>query len=80
MRARTLLREATKEHVAFVIGEPFHVDGGGQQQFRLSFAYPEEERIEEGIRRIGHAMQRLMARRLQREEHLAVHTEHIPMV
>src|SRR6184192_237846 len=72
MRARTLLREATKEHVAFVIGEPFHVDGGGQQQFRLSFAYPEEERIDEGIRRVGHAMQRLMARHLQREEHLAV--------
>ena len=80
MRARTLLREATKEHVAFVIGEPFHVDGGGQQQFRLSFAYPEEERIDEGIRRVGHAMQRLMARHLQREEHLAVHIEHIPMV
>src|SRR6266496_388730 len=80
MRARTLLREATKEHVAFVIGEPFHVDGGGQQQFRLSFAYPEEERIDEGIRRIGHAMQRLMARHFQREEHLAVHVEHIPMV
>src|SRR5213080_4630555 len=80
MRARALLREATKEHVAFVIGEPFHVDGGGQQQFRLSFAYPEEERIDEGIRRIGHAMQRLMARHLQREEHLAVHVEHIPMV
>src|SRR2546421_8769569 len=80
MRARTLLREATKEHVAFVIGEPFHVDGGGQQQFRLSFAYPEEERIDEGIRRVGHAMQRLMARHLQREEHLAVHVEHIPMV
>src|SRR6266550_831149 len=80
MRARTLLREATKEHVAFVIGEPFHVDGGGQQQFRLSFAYPEEERIDEGIRRVGHAMQRLMTRHLQREEHLAVHVEHIPMV
>jgi len=35
------------EQVAFVIGEPFHVDGGGQQQFRLSFAYPEEQHIEE---------------------------------
>ncbi|TMD43006.1 MAG: PLP-dependent aminotransferase family protein, partial [Chloroflexi bacterium] len=35
VRARALLREATREHVAFVIGEPFHVDGGGQQHFRL---------------------------------------------
>jgi 2-aminoadipate transaminase len=80
MRARTLLREATKERVAFVIGEPFHVDGGGQQQVRLSFASPEEECIEEGIRRIGNAMRRLMVRRLQREEHTPAHAEHIPMV
>jgi len=80
LRARTLLREATKEHVAFVIGEPFHVDGGGQQQLRLSFAYPEEDLIEEGIHRIGQAMQHLMERRLQREEQQQVHMEHIPMV
>ncbi len=82
MRARHLLREATRvrEQVAFVIGEPFHVDGGGQQHFRLSFAAPEEEHIEEGIRRIGNAMQRLMERRAQREERPMLHTEHIPMV
>ncbi len=80
MRARTLLREATKEQVAFVIGEPFHVDGGGQQQLRLSYAYPEEADIEEGIRRIGHVMKQLIARRLQREEHLSAHEEHLPLV
>jgi 2-aminoadipate transaminase len=80
MRARSLLREATKEQVAFVIGEAFHVDGGGQQQIRLSFSSPEEEHIEEGIRRIDSAMRHLLARRLQREEQQAVHFEHIPMV
>jgi DNA-binding transcriptional MocR family regulator len=80
IRARTLLREATKEHVAFVIGEPFHVDGGGHQQFRLSFAFPEEEKIEEGVRRIGNALKHLQARRLQREEQPPAHGEHIPMV
>src|SRR5215471_791805 len=68
MRSRTLLREAASEQVAFVIGEPFHVDGGGQQHLRLSYAYPEEEHIEEGIRRIGNAMKRLLARRHSREE------------
>src|SRR6266581_759852 len=68
MRSRTLLREAANEQVAFVIGEPFHVDGGGQQNFRLSFAYPEEGHIEEGVRRIGETMRRIMARRLPREE------------
>jgi 2-aminoadipate transaminase len=80
MRARSLLREAAQEQVAFAIGEPFHVDGGGQQRFRLSFAYPEEERIEEGVRRIGNAMRRLQARRTPQEERRVLGIEHVPMV
>lgn len=80
MRARALLREAAHEQVAFVIGEPFHVDGGGQQQFRLSFAYLEEEHIEEGIRRIGNAMKRLRAHRTPYAEQHDPRVEHVPMV
>ena len=80
LRTRPLLREASKEHVTFVTGEPFHIDGGGQQQFRLSFASPSEADIEEGIRRIGNAMRHLIARRSQRDEHVPAHIEHIPMV
>lgn len=78
MRARTLLREAASEHVAFVIGEPFHVDGGGQHSIRLSFASPDIAHIEEGIRRIGNAMRRMQARHTPRDEN--IHIEHIPMV
>ncbi|GCE25661.1 GntR family transcriptional regulator [Dictyobacter alpinus] len=63
MRARHLLREAVHEQVAFVMGELFHVDGGGHHYLRLSFAAPEEKHITEGIRRIGIAMRRLLARR-----------------
>src|SRR5712691_1398590 len=80
LRARTLLREVAQDQVAFVIGEPFHVDGGGQQQFRLSYAYPEEEHIEEGVRRIGNAIKRLLARRTPREDLRGRHVEHVPMV
>src|SRR5437667_10668363 len=80
MRSRSLLREAANEQVAFVIGEPFHVDGGGQQSFRLSFAFPETDHIEEGVQRIGSAMKRLLARRNSREELHKQHLEHIPMV
>jgi DNA-binding transcriptional MocR family regulator len=80
LRTRALLREAANEHVAFVIGEPFHVDGGGQQQFRLSFAYPREEEIEEAVKRIGYAMKRLLARRPPREGQQRPHVEHLPMV
>lgn len=80
LRARTLLREAANEHVAFTIGEPFHVDGGGQQHFRLSYAYPDEEHLDEGVRRIGSAMKRLFTRRNLRDEAQRQRLEHIPMV
>jgi DNA-binding transcriptional MocR family regulator len=80
IRTRALLREAAHEHVAFVIGEPFHVDGGGQQQFRLSFAYPREEDIVEAVKRIGCAMKRLLARRNGREEQRHLPAEHMPIV
>ncbi|HJT58935.1 MAG TPA: PLP-dependent aminotransferase family protein [Ktedonobacteraceae bacterium] len=79
IRARTLLREAANEQVAFLIGEPFHVDGGGQQHFRLSYAFPVEDDIEEGVKRIGTAIKRLIERRSSREEQQR-HVEHIPMV
>ncbi|MDQ2907626.1 MAG: PLP-dependent aminotransferase family protein [Ktedonobacteraceae bacterium] len=80
MRARTLLREAASERVAFVNGEPFHVDGGGQQNFRLSYAYPSETDIEEGVQRIGIAITRLLAKRSLRDEQQPPPVEHIPMV
>src|SRR6266849_3881415 len=80
LRARTLLREAANQQVAFVIGEPFHVDGGGQQHFRLSYAYPEMDRIEEGVRRIGNTIKRLLARRASREDLHDLRVEHVPMV
>lgn len=80
IRARALLREAANERVAFVIGEPFHVDGGGQQQFRLSFAYPGEEDIEEGIKRLGSALRRLQARYSSQESQQRLQIEHIPLV
>ncbi|MBV9229749.1 MAG: PLP-dependent aminotransferase family protein [Chloroflexi bacterium] len=80
MRARTLLREAAHEQVAFVIGEPFHVDGGGHQYIRLSFASPEEAHIEEGIHRLGNAMKRILTRRISREERDDLQIERLPMV
>jgi 2-aminoadipate transaminase len=80
MRARTLLREAAQEQVAFVIGEPFHIDGGGHQYIRLSYASPDESQIEEGIRRIGCAMQRILARRTLRDERESPRLERIPVV
>jgi 2-aminoadipate transaminase len=80
VRARTLLREAAQKQVTFVIGEPFHIDGGGHQYIRLSYASPEEQYIEEGIRRIGEAIKSIRARRTSREERDSMHIERMPMV
>jgi DNA-binding transcriptional MocR family regulator len=80
MRARPLLREAANERVAFVIGEPFHVDGGGQHHIRLSFSSPETEDIEEGIRRMGIAMKRILGRHTSRLERDEAYIEHLPVV
>lgn len=78
MRSRLLLREAAQERVSFVIGEPFHVDGGGQNTMRLSYASAHDEQIEEGIRRIGTVMRRIQMRNQSRTDRAPI--ERIPMV
>jgi 2-aminoadipate transaminase len=49
----TLLAAAVERKVAYVPGTAFYPDGRGRHQMRLSFSYPTEERIEEGVRRLG---------------------------
>ena len=48
-----LLAAAVERKVAYVPGTGFYPDGRGRQQMRLCFSYPTEERIDEGIRRLG---------------------------
>ena len=48
-----LLVKAIEENVAFVAGAGFYVDGRGTRNMRLSFSGQSEERIREGIRRLG---------------------------
>jgi DNA-binding transcriptional MocR family regulator len=48
-----LLAAAVERKVAYVPGTAFYPDGRGRQQLRLSFCYPTEDRIEEGVRRLG---------------------------
>ncbi len=58
-RSKDLLVEAARRRVAFVAGEAFHADGGGQEALRLNFAYQSELNIREGIRRLGEALRAL---------------------
>ncbi|MDH4123424.1 MAG: PLP-dependent aminotransferase family protein [Thermoplasmata archaeon] len=48
-----LLKKAIKKKVAFVQGRCFFPDHSGKNTMRLSFSYPSDENIEEGIRRLA---------------------------
>ena len=58
--AAELFRIAVKEDVAFVIGEAFHCDGSGKNTLRINFSFMEESRAEEGVRRLGNAIKKMM--------------------
>jgi len=55
--ARALFDRAIGKKVAFVLGEPFFPNGGGEQAFRMCFTFASPEQTEEGMKRLGEAMQ-----------------------
>ncbi|HYI99266.1 MAG TPA: PLP-dependent aminotransferase family protein [Thermoleophilaceae bacterium] len=56
-----LLARALRENVAFVPGEGAFLDGRGRSSMRLNFSGANEERIREGIRRIGEVVKEQVA-------------------
>lgn len=57
-----LLKEAVEEKTAFVPGQPFYADGSGQNTLRLSYSSASHEQIEEGLKRLGRAVHRMLGR------------------
>ena len=51
--ATAMLPRAVHARVAYVPGTAFYADGGGRSSLRLSYCYPEPERIREGVRRLA---------------------------
>jgi DNA-binding transcriptional MocR family regulator len=51
--AKALLAAAVERHVAYVPGTAFYPDGRGTNKLRLAFCYPTEDRIREGVARLG---------------------------
>jgi len=49
----TMFLDAIKHKVAYVHGKAFYVDDGGARSFRLNFSYSSDDKIEEGIKRLG---------------------------
>ncbi|HUF25273.1 MAG TPA: PLP-dependent aminotransferase family protein [Vicinamibacterales bacterium] len=74
LNADSLLTRATAEGVIYVTGTAFFVDGTGDTYIRLSFSSPSEERIKEGVARLGRAMN------LEREERKVPRVPRVPLV
>ena len=55
--ATAMLPRAVAALVAYVPGTGFYVDGQGRQNLRLSYCYPEPDRIREGVRRLASVME-----------------------
>ena len=51
--AKAMLPRAIAALVAYVPGTGFYVDGQGARHLRLSYCYPDPDRIREGVRRLG---------------------------
>lgn len=58
--AMALFDEAIKEKVAFVPGAPFYVRPEIKNTLRLSFSCVDEATIEEGVKRLARALQRML--------------------
>jgi 2-aminoadipate transaminase len=50
---RAMLAAAVERRVAYVPGTAFYPDGRGADRMRLAFCYPTEDRIRDGIARLG---------------------------
>jgi 2-aminoadipate transaminase len=55
-----LFDRAIEKKVAFVKGEPFFPNGGGDHEFRMCYTFASPEQTYEGIKRLGEAMEELL--------------------
>jgi len=68
LKSRALLMEAGRQGVAFVPGEVFYAEAGGEDALRLNFSSQPGPHIHEGIARLGRALEILKSRREQEPE------------
>lgn len=55
-----LFELARRENVAFVPGLSFYTDGDGASTLRVNYSNADEQKIEEGIKRLAHAIKKLI--------------------
>jgi 2-aminoadipate transaminase len=69
---RELLLDAIQDRVAFVPGQGFHADHSGTNTMRLNFSNVPPDRVREGIRRLGHAIQRRLSQTTPSEHQVSI--------
>ncbi|HLV98902.1 MAG TPA: PLP-dependent aminotransferase family protein [Ktedonobacterales bacterium] len=79
LQARDAQEEAARLGVAFVPGDAFYPNAGGESHLRLNFTGPDAASLQEGARRIGQALERL-SRRARRQERPPVLAARRPLV
>lgn len=62
VKSRDLLSEAGRRGVAFVPGEIFYAEAGGEDYLRLNFSSQSESRIREAVTRLGQALAAVRSR------------------
>ena len=60
MNAREIAVKALEQNVAFVPGGSFFPNGGHENTFRANYSNMDEERIVEGIKRLGKVLKETM--------------------
>src|SRR5699024_9364370 len=60
MNAREIAVKALEENVAFVPGGSFFPNGGNENTFRMNYSSMDEERIVEGVKRLGKVLREMM--------------------
>jgi 2-aminoadipate transaminase len=61
MNSMELFQEAVKKNVVFVPGDPFYTGSTNTSAFRLNFSCADPEKIEEGVKRMGRALEKFSA-------------------
>ncbi len=62
INTRELFEQAVIEKVAYVIGSAFFPNGGGENTMRINFSHPTNEKIREGVHRLGKVLETAIAK------------------
>ena len=58
--SKLVFEKALEKKVAFVAGEPFYPNGGNANHFRMNYSAMPDEKIVEGVKRLGEVLKELV--------------------